>query len=315
MAEVKTAVSEETIAEPRGIAGDMAVTQERDVEIVEENVFDAVIQAAAKMDAYAKAYDAILNIIIKRSYPGDWVCHDREDVPVERRKANIGAAGAERFANFLGVREANWIEHPKEWSDDKKHYSYSFEADFSFQGITRHAIGRVGTRDKFFGFAHGAWKPLDEVDENDIRTAAFRDCVKKGITRLFGIRNIPLTKLRELGYDLAGIQFASFKEAAKTIKAEEAKAGEGGLVWKVIQVASMNKQEGINTTTKKPWVRFDVQDKEGIKYACFAAGDSKRVQVLSDHAEDQKPIKIGIKIVAYNGRQSYQIEQVEGAEA
>ena len=70
----------------------------------------------------------------------------------------------------------------------------------------------------------------------------------------------------------------------------------------------------VNKTTNKPWVRFDLHDKEGVKYAVFAAGDSKRIQILAERQEDQKPIKIAFKVVPYNDRENYQVEWVEGAE-
>lgn len=289
---------------------DLVAPQETDLEVLDPtDVFDEVIAAANKLEAYAKAQDQILNIIVKRTYAGDWVCHSKEGLPETERTANLGAAGAERIANFLGVQEANWKEFPKEWSEDHKHYSYAYSADFTFRGITRHAEGRAGTRDKFFS----GGKAMEDINEDDIRVAAFRECFKKGVTRLFGLRNIPLTKLASLGYDIKLVKMVDYAEKGKQIKKDELKAGSDGLVEKTIVVAKLEKFESKADAPKK-WTRFDIHDKEGIKYACFAAGDSKRIQVLTLRQEDQLPVKIKIKVVPYNGRENYQVEWVEGAE-
>jgi len=311
MDDVKTTLHAKTPEIADAGSRDLVTPQETDPEVVDQtDIFDEVIAAANKLEAYAKAQDQILNIIVKRTYAGDWVCHDREGTPEAERKANLGAAGAERIANFLGVQEANWKEYPKEWSEDNKHYSYAYSADFSFRGVTRHAVGRAGTRDKFFS----GGKAMEDINEDDIRVAAFRECFKKGITRLFGLRNIPLTKLTSLGYDKALVKMVEFENKGKRIDKAQLKTNDKGLVEKTIVVAKLEKFEGVNKTTNKPWVRFDLHDKEGVKYAVFAAGDSKRIQILAERQEDQKPIKIAFKVVPYNDRENYQVEWVEGAE-
>jgi hypothetical protein len=310
MGDVKTDARAKTDVElPDAGPRDLVAPQEADLEVADQtDLFDEVIAAANKLEAYAKAQDIILNVIVKRTYAGDWVCHDRENTPENERKANLGAAGAERIANFLGVQEANWKEYPKEWSEDGKHYSYAYSADFSFRGITRHAIGRAGTRDKFFS----GGKAMDEINEDDIRVAAWRECFKKGITRLFGLRNIPLTKLTALGYDIKLVKMVEFENKGKTLAAEDRKAGSDGLVEKTIVVAKASRETGTVKSTGKEWVRWDIFDKEGVKYTVW--NDGKRSAKLSERAEDQLPVKIKFKIVNANNRENYQIEWVEGAE-
>lgn len=322
MGEIKTDVHAKAAEIAAAGPGDLVVAPEADLEVVDQaDIFDEVIAAANKLEAYAKAQDQILNIIVKRTFAGDWVSHTKESASEAERTANLGAAGAERIANFLGVQEANWQEYPKEWSEDRKHYSYAYSADFTFRGITRHAVGRAGTRDKFFS----GGKAMEDINEDDIRVAAFRECFKKGVTRLFGLRNIPLTKLGTLGYDIALVKRVDYADKGKQIKKDELKPAASGLVEKTIMVISLEKFEGVTKDKPdgkggiikggKPWVRFDVTDKEGIKYTVFGAGDSKRIGVLAERQEDQKPVKIGFKVVSFNNRESYQVEWVEGAEA
>src|SRR5689334_8209217 len=109
-------------------------------EPITDDGMDAVIAVAEKMEAYSRAMDIIINAIIKRSYAGDWVCHAKENDTEEKKKANIGAAAAERIATFLGIQERNWTMGAKEWSDDRKHFTYTYEADFGFKNRWVHAI-------------------------------------------------------------------------------------------------------------------------------------------------------------------------------
>lgn len=308
MSETKTAETDRSEWLPQTGEKDMATPVEP--EIAEPgDPFDSVIQAAEKLEARAKAQDAILNIIVKRTFGGDWVCHSKSGTPESEQTANLGAAGAERVATFLGIQESNWRNLGKEWSEDHKHYSYAYCADFTFCGVTRRAEGRAGTRDKFFS----GGKELEDVNEDDIRVAAFRECVKKGVTRLCGLRNIPLSKLKELGYDLGLVKKVDFK--GTQLKKEDLKPGAGGLIAKTIQVVKLEKFEGVNKATNKPWTRFDLHDAEGVKYSIFADGTSKRVLKLQEAEEDQRAIGIWIKVVEYNGRQQYQVEKVEGDES
>jgi len=288
---------------------DMVASPERELEVADQtDIFDEVIAAANKLEAYAKAQDQILNIIVKRTFAGDWVSHSKETLSENERTANLGAAGAERIANFLGVQESNWKEYPKEWSEDHKHYSYAYSADFSFRGITRHAEGRAGTRDQFFSVG----KAMEDINEDDIRVAAFRECFKKGLTRLFGLRNIPLSKLKALGYDIALVKKVEYADKGKQVAPEDRKAGSDGLIEKTIVVAKATRETGTNKSTGKPWVRWDIFDKEGIKYTVW--NDGTRATKLSERAEDQLPIPIKFKIITANNRESYQVEWVEGAE-
>lgn len=275
----------------------------------------SIIEIGKIIDEYATHVQKIVSTAVKLTYDGDWTIHKKDGAADEDQKANMGAAAAERIANFIGISESNWTKGRKDWSDDNKHYTWTYEADFSLGKRKIHVISRVGTRDKFFGKAGGQWIPLEDVQEDNILKAAFRACRKEGVRTLLGLRNVPVSKLKELGFNVSKINNVGFEEKGKQIDKTNLKPNEKGLIEKTIQVVKLEKFEGVAKTTGKPWVRFDLTDKEGIKYAVFAGGDSKRIQVLAERQEDQKPVKIGFKVVPYNNRENYQIESVEGAEA
>lgn len=205
---------------------------------------DAVILAASKLEEFGKARQAILNFIIRQSYPGDWISHSLESVNKLDRTANLGAAGCERIANLLGVQEHNWKKPVKEWSENRAHFTYVTEADFEFAGRRIHIIHRVGTRDTFWTTEY-EWikerdrnvkvkkvKQMSDVREDYIEKASFRGARKEGVRTLMGLRNVPLRKLQELGFDVEQVHYASFRADRKIEQKESgqiigARAGDG----------------------------------------------------------------------------------------
>lgn len=270
---------------------------------------DDVIQIAAKVGAYAKAMDQIIGTIIQRAYENDFVCHDRSDVPILDRKANIGAACAERIAAFLGITERNWKVH-KEVSDDGKRYTWIHEADFSLGSRAIHAMGQAGTQDKFFGYANQQWKPLEDVRESDIRMASQRACRKEGVRTLLGLRNIPITRLKALGMNVDKIKMVNFQ--TKIAEEEKKAVDTKGIIWKDIKVVSVT-EKNRSKDPKKPWILWNVSDGK-IQYTMFAGQESNRLMKLQLCEEDQSTVKVGIKLGTYNGQDTYEIVSIEGIE-
>jgi len=275
----------------------------------------AVIQVSNRLEEYAKAMDRVVGVIIKRAYPGDFVVHAKEGDPDDKKRANIGAAAAERIAAFLGIKESNWRDRGKEWSEDRKHYTYSYEADFTFASRTIHAVGRAGTRDRFFGKEHGKWKPLEEVQEDHIRTAAFRACRKEGVRAILGLRAIPGSKLRELGFDLGKLVYAGFESGSKAIDPSTVKKDEatGQLVAK-IRVKSLDMKEG-KTAAGKPWRRWDVLAEDGVRFIMWVDAnkdESNRVTLLSQAKVNGQESEVIYQVNKTQRGESYQIIKVNG---
>ena len=264
---------------------------------------DAVIIAASKLEQYGKARDAIMNFIIKQSYPGDWVSHSLESVNIMDRTANLGAAGCERIANLLGIQEMNWKRPIKEWSDDRLHFTYVTEADFAFAGRTIHVIHRVGTRDTFWTTEY-EWKneggenkkvkkvkPMADVREDYIEKASFRGARKEGVRMLMGLRNVPLSKLSNLGFDIAQVRYASFKASKKETHVESGKVmgaraddGKSEYTLKIKDISE--KLQG----KKGPY--FIINDISGDKFYLHADENSDRLKDLQAAAFGGIAIKI-----------------------
>lgn len=179
------------------------------------DAMDNMIQVAEKMGAYDKALTTIMNIVMKRTYAGDWVSHSREKDAPHLRQASLSGAGCERVAVILGINERGWKEHEKMILDEGKAYGFRYEADFTLGKRTVHAYGEASTKNKFFGYENGKWKEITDIREDHVRKAAYRECFKDGIRRLLGLRKIPLMKLKELGFNLDLVHYVNFKDAGE----------------------------------------------------------------------------------------------------
>lgn len=284
-----------------------------------------VIAVSSKMESYAKAMDTITNHIIKRSYPGDWVCHAKASDAEGDRRANIGAAAAERIAMFLGIQERDWTPGEKTKSDEGKYYTWSFQAEFGFGKRWIRAIGRASSQDKFFGYEYGKWKAIEDVKEDDVRMAAFRACRKEGVRALLGLRAIPLSKLKELGYDISKVHMVNrdtkgkaLDEASKTVDAST------GLAKKVITVKEIKpfpwskpeEKDSRGTVVKKArsGVRMEVWDIEGVKFTLWCDDiSSERYLALTDAMNAHDSIEIEFQTKKTDKGDSYEIVKVSGA--
>lgn len=293
--EIPTA-EEAEIIEPEGqsLVSDVTPTMDH---------MDAVILAASKLEEYGKARNAIMNFIIKQSYPGDWISHSLESVNKLDRNANLGASGCERIANLLGIKELNWKKPVKEWTDNRLHFTYVTEADFEFAGRRIHVIHRVGTRDTFWtteyewkneggkNFKVKKVKPMADVREDYIEKASFRGARKEGIRTLMGLRNVPLRKLAELGFDIEQVHYASFKSDKKIENKESGKIigaqANDGMNEYTLNIKEISEQR---QGKKGPF--YWINDVSGDKFLLSGDEKSDKLKALQAAAFAEAKIKI-----------------------
>jgi len=194
-----------------------------DGEIVEGGIIrsdieekDFLMSVAEHLDKREKALNMIQNFIIKRAYPGDFVSHDSETKGEDQRMANITNAGADRIAKDVGIHETNRTTPEKFWHEKKPgHYYYRCEGDFSmktFKGETTtiHAFGIASTLNPFYSKDKGKEKDPSDIREDYIQRECIRDLRKQAVRELLGLRRIPVSKLKELGFDISKIRYVSF---------------------------------------------------------------------------------------------------------
>lgn len=218
---------------------------------------DDQLALAENIDKLVEAQNKIRMALLRLAQPGDWVVFGEG----EKKKAEIGFAGSMRVGSTLGVNFTNWTAEKEKDTDEKgQWYRWNFECDASFKNRTVRVYGRAGSRDKFFGKAHGSYKELHDVDEGNIKMAARRGAMKEGVKVLFGLHHMNPAELERYGVSLEQAQGYAFKGA-------EAQASESKSV--TVKISEVTMKKGNN------WTRYSVKDVEGVVYSTFSESFAK----------------------------------------
>lgn len=270
----------------------------------EGDYMEITMEVADNLAKYEKSVDAIMNFIIKRTYPGDWVSHDKVSTPLEERTVNMIGAAAERIARDLGIQESNRTRPTRKMHEQEKHpghYYYECEGDFTLCGRKVHAVGMASTINPFhLGKAGG---DVSKIREEYLVQEAWRDCTKNGIRMWFGLRKIPITKLRELGYDINKVKFVNFSVGKDSASAKnpEATAKPEGAEAPVAEgekyTLTLESMEANLSKNKKSFYR--VKDEEGVTYYAWGDATSDMIKKLLDALANKKPISVMIKGGSY----------------
>lgn len=203
------------------------------------------------------AKQKIWTACLKITKPGDWTVFGSGD----KKKAELGHAGAFRYASFLGISFSNWTAEKVTGSDERgAWYRWDFECDSIFSGRTLRVYGRAGSRDKFFGKQDGAFKELHDVNEGDIKMAARRNAMKEGVKCLMGIHHMDPAELESAGVKMGGAGGYDFKS-----KEEKAEAS----LSVTVKVADVTMKDGGS------WKKYTVKDVEGVVYNSFSETHAK----------------------------------------
>jgi hypothetical protein len=248
-----------------------------------------LIKFAKTLPELEKAQEAIIGFLIRRSYDGDWVSFSKSADATEDRTASPNAAACERFAAACGVQERNWKGPVKEWSEDRKHYTYNYEAEFSIGGRWQKAIGQAGTRDVFFTKAYGGFKPMEDVREDHIKNAAFRNCRKNGVRALLGLRSVPIPYLEKLGFKATSIRHANFKENEKATSAQARAEVKSGVVKMIVADVSEEKIGRGNT----PF--YVIKDKANSAYFLHGGANHPALAPLRAALKSGTMIEVEVK--------------------
>ncbi len=177
-----------------------------ETKIVKDKYLNHLDFVANNIEKFVEAKQKIWQAILKLAKPGDWVVFESEDKNSPTGKRSVvclTGAGADRIASALGISFMNWKEQKEEGEDSKGvWYRYWFEVDVVFGGRIIKAIGRAGSRDKFFGYVHGQLKELSDIDESNIKIAAYHNAMKEGVKLILGLRNIPLEEFKKYNIEL-----------------------------------------------------------------------------------------------------------------
>jgi hypothetical protein len=142
----------------------------------------AVLERKAELADKMKA--AIQHLIVNQTYPEDWTN--------QGNKACLGSAGAERIGRMFPIKFTD-VEFVKEDATDANGtaYRYVYRGFASLYERIVYVEGTYSTRDKFLGFKAGEWKPVEDINEGHIRSAAYHVFQGNAVKALLGIRNLP----------------------------------------------------------------------------------------------------------------------------
>lgn len=300
------------------MTNELEPASDTEVEVVTDDAngrWAALHDLATRLPQAEKDMDAIRRFVARRAFPEDWTVFKKQG---SEGTAEMSNAAASRIAADLGISFVNWSKTPTKVIDEDGHYTYWYSCDVKYRSRVMEGIeGRASSRDAFFRKINGKTELVINVREDDVRTAARRNAIKSGVAEMTGLRRVPLSVLRGFGINEKAFSIAEFETKGKTLAADQTKPDQDNLILREIAVAVVAKG-GQGTGPQGPWIRWDVTDKEGVRYSLFAPENSKRLAILNTRAEDQLPIKIKFHNKPYpdksgKTRDSYIIDKVEGA--
>lgn len=160
----------------------------------QETQLDLTEDILAAANRRVAQLDQIVTLALKRTNENDWV--DQQGKPY------LTCSGAERIARLFGVNWKN-VVCEKVFSSDEagQYYFYEYRGEFYLGRDIIHAIGTCSQKDAFFAKTKNGMKPASEIDETNIRKAAYSNMVVNGVSRILGIRNLTWEQVKKAGID------------------------------------------------------------------------------------------------------------------
>ena len=181
------------------------------IDVMADDVFVANMKKAAANSAQLVQH--MRKILVSISYPGDWTDHDGT--------ACLSSAGAERYFAHFPIKFSQMRTFKEEWSDEfGKAYRFLYTAQATLWGRVVQTEGKYSTRDKFHGVRNGAFRPIEDININEIQSAARHICIGNGVKTLLGLRGIPTEELKKI--------FSSLDKSPDYVKSVEYRKGAKG---------------------------------------------------------------------------------------
>lgn len=167
---------------------------------------DNILYMAEKAEQYITAMNKIMAAALKITTENDWVLIGGQPYLQE--------SGATKVGRLFGI---SWqiVGKPEVVCDAAGYKTFTYRARFYLNNQFVEAEGSRSMRDEFFSGKGCAKKP-DEIDERDVKMAAYTNCINTGIKRLIpGLRGIDVKTLEAAGFDVSKIRGYTFKNGSK----------------------------------------------------------------------------------------------------
>lgn len=198
-----------------------------DVEIIEKDIYDLtennktresgllsasadnILYLAEKAEKYIDAMNRIMDAALKITNELDWC--------LIGGKPYLQESGATKVARLFGI-SISLIGRPVVECDSEGYKTFTYRAKFSLNDQFVECDGSRSMKEDFFA-KQGKNKPLkkpDEIDERDVKMAAYTNCINNGIKRLIpNLRNIDIETLERAGLDSSKINGYIFKDGSR----------------------------------------------------------------------------------------------------
>lgn len=167
---------------------------------------DNIIYLAERADKYIAAMNKIMTAALKITNELDWV--------LIGGKPYLQESGATKVARLFGI-SIQVIGNPTIEVDRDGYKTYTYRARFMLRDQYVECEGSRSASEDFFAGKDREKKP-DEIDDRDVKMAAYTNCVNNGIKRLIpNLRNIDTATLEAAGLDVSSIRGYTFKQGSK----------------------------------------------------------------------------------------------------
>jgi hypothetical protein len=173
---------------------------------------DNILYLAEQAEKYIVAMNKIMDAALKITNELDWVLIG--GVPY------LQESGATKVARLFGI-SIQLIGRPDIDVDALGYKTYTYKARFHLKDQFVECEGSRSMKEDFFAGKDDPErgkkkKTPDEIDERDVKMAAYTNCLNNGIKRLIpNLRNIDVDTLKRAGLDVSKIRGYTFKTGSK----------------------------------------------------------------------------------------------------
>lgn len=167
---------------------------------------DNILYLAERADKYIEAMNKIMDAALKITNELDWT--------LIGGKPYLQESGATKVARLFGI-SIQLLGEPTVTVDAHGYKTFTYKARFMLKDQFIDCEGNRSASDEFFAGKDKKKKP-DEIDERDVKMAAYTNCINNGIKRLIpNLRNIDVATLERAGLDIGKISGYTFKTGSK----------------------------------------------------------------------------------------------------
>ncbi len=178
---------------------------------------DNILYFAEKADQYIAAMNKIMDAALKITNERDWCLIGGNPYLQE--------SGATKIARLFGI-SVQLIGQPKIECDTQGYKTFTYKARFMLKEQFIECEGSRSASEDFFAGKGRAKKP-DEIDERDVKMAAYTNCLNNGIKRLIpGLRGLDVDTLERAGFNISRISGYTFKTGSRGGKSDKAEDSE-----------------------------------------------------------------------------------------